>query len=63
MSKKTVYRPIRLLLDSGANEPTLFNSSQYMVLRSSHDVPFSARGVDGGEPILSVLPPQDVKIG
>ena len=56
-------RPLRLLLDSGANEPILFNSSQYMVLRSSHDVSLSGSGVDGTQPILTVLPPQDVKIG
>ena len=56
-------RPVRLVLDSGANEPILFNSSQYMLLRPSHDVPLSGSGVDGAQPILSVLPPQDVKIG
>ena len=56
-------RPVRLLLDSGANEPILFNTSQYMVLRPSHDVPLRGSGVDGAQPILSALPPQDVKIG
>ncbi len=56
-------RPVRLLLDSGANEPILFNTSQYMVLRPSHDAPVSGSAVDGAQPVLSVLPPQDVKIG
>jgi hypothetical protein len=56
-------RPVRLLLDSGVNEPILFNSSQYMLARPSHDVLLSGRGVDGAQPTLSVLPPQDVKIG
>jgi hypothetical protein len=56
-------RPVRLVLDSGANEPILFNSSQYMLVRPSHYVPLSGSGVDGAQPVLSVLPPQDVKIG
>jgi hypothetical protein len=56
-------RPVRLVLDSGVNEPILFNSSQYMLARPSHDVLLSGRGVDGAQPTLSVLPPQDVKIG
>jgi hypothetical protein len=56
-------RPVRLVLDSGANEPILFNSSQYMLVRLSHDVPLRGSGVDGAQPVLSVLPPQDVKIG
>jgi hypothetical protein len=56
-------RPVRLLLDSGANEPILFNTSEYMLLRPSHDSPVRGSGVDGTQPILSALPPQDVKIG
>jgi hypothetical protein len=56
-------RPVRLVLDSGVNELILFNSSQYMLARPSHDVLLSGRGVDGAQPTLSVLPPQDVKIG
>ena len=56
-------RPVRLLLDSGVNEPILFNTSEYMLLRSSHDVLVRGSGVDGTEPILSALPPQVVKIG
>jgi Aspartyl protease len=56
-------RPLRLLLDSGANEPILFNISQYMVLRASHEVAIRGSGVDGAQPIFSPLPPQEVKIG
>ncbi len=56
-------RPVQLLLDSGANEPILLNTSQYMVPRPSHDAPIRVSGVDGAQPISSVFPPQDVKIG
>jgi hypothetical protein len=56
-------RPVRLLLDSGVNEPILFNTSEYMLRRPSHDVPVRGSGVDGTQPILSALPPQVVKIG
>ena len=56
-------RPLRLVLDSGANEPILFNTSQYMLPRASHDTSLRGMGVDGAQPAFSVLPPQDVKIG
>jgi len=56
-------RPLRLLLDSGANESVLFNTSEYMVLGPSRDVPAGWSGVDGRQTALSTLPPQDVKIG
>lgn len=56
-------RPVRLLLDSGVNEPILFNASEYMLLRPSHDAPVRGSGVDGTQPILSAVPPQIVKIG
>jgi hypothetical protein len=56
-------RPVRLVLDSGANEPILYNTSQYMFLRPSHDVALNGSGVDGAQPILLVMPPQDMKIG
>jgi hypothetical protein len=56
-------RPVRLLLDSGVNEPILLNASEYRLLRPSHDVPVRGSGVDGTQPILTALPPQVVKIG
>jgi hypothetical protein len=56
-------RPARLLLDSGAQAPILYNTSQYMVLQLSHDVRLRGSGVDGEQRIFSALPPQDVKIG
>jgi hypothetical protein len=40
-------RPLRLVLDSGANEPILFNTSQYMLPQASHDTSLRGRGVDG----------------
>jgi Aspartyl protease len=56
-------RPARLLLDSGAQAPILYNTSQYMVLQFSHNVPLRGRGLDGEQRIFSALPPQVVKIG
>jgi Aspartyl protease len=56
-------RPVRLLLDSGMNAPILYNTSQYMVLQASNAVSSRVSGVDGVQRNLSVLPPQDVKIG
>jgi hypothetical protein len=56
-------RPVRLLIDSGAEESVLFNTSGYMVLRPSHVAPVGYRGVDGMQTNLSALPPQEVRIG
>jgi hypothetical protein len=56
-------RPVRLMIDSGANESVLFNTSEYMVLRPSLVPPVDFRGVDGMRTTLSALPLQDVKIG
>ena len=62
-------RPVRLVLDSGANEPILFNTSQYMAfnrsqyMQPSQRVPLRGSGVDGAQRIFSALSPQDVKIG
>jgi hypothetical protein len=56
-------RPVRLLIDSGANESVLFNTSEYMVPQPFRDVPVGWSGVDGTQTTLSPLPPQDVKIG
>ncbi|MFY9937221.1 MAG: hypothetical protein WAK33_10130 [Silvibacterium sp.] len=59
------------MIDSGANEPILFNAaqymgfntSQYMALQPSQNVPLRGSGVDGAQRIFSALSPQDVKIG
>ena len=56
-------RPVRLLLDSGANAPILYNTSQYMALQLSQTVVLRGSGVDGAQRIFSALPPQDLKIG
>jgi Aspartyl protease len=54
-------RPVRLMLDSGANGAILFNTSEYL------DAPqkgyLQGSGVDGRQLIFSVLPPQHLKIG
>ena len=56
-------RPVRLVLDSGANAPVLYNTSQYMSLQLSQAVVLRGSGVDGAQRIFSALPPQDLKIG
>jgi hypothetical protein len=56
-------RPVRLVLDSGATAPVLFDTSQYLSVRPANDVPLSASAVDGAQQILSALPQQDVRIG
>jgi|ERR1035441_1942933 hypothetical protein len=56
-------RPVHLMLDSGANAPFLYNTSQYMALQLSQTVALRGSGVDGAQRIFSALPPQDVKIG
>jgi hypothetical protein len=55
-------RPVRLLLDSGANAPILYNTSQYMALPLSQSEALRGNGVDGAQRIFLTLPPQDVKI-
>ena len=56
-------RPVRLLLDSGANVAILFNTFEYMTLQLSYDVQVQGRGVDGMQRIFSALPAQEVNIG
>jgi hypothetical protein len=55
-------RPVRLLLDSGANAPLLYNISPYIGPQISHDVPLRGSGVDGEQQLFSALPLQDVEI-
>ena len=52
-------RPVRLMLDSGTNAPILYNTSQYMALPLSQNVPLRGNGVDGAQRIFLALPPQD----
>jgi Aspartyl protease len=54
-------RPVRLMLDSGANGAVLFNTSEYLVSQQRRYL--QGTGVDGRQLIFSTLPPQDVKIG
>jgi hypothetical protein len=54
-------RPVRLVLDSGANDAVLYNTSEYLAPeRLGH---LQGTGVNGRQMIFSAVPPQDVKIG
>jgi hypothetical protein len=54
-------RPVRLVLDSGANGAILYNTSKYLALpQTAH---LQGTGVDGRPLMFSALPPQDVRIG
>lgn len=56
-------RPVRLMLDSGANVPLLYNAPQYMALPLSQNASLRGTGVDGVQRNFSILPPQQMKIG
>jgi len=61
-------RPVRLMLDSGANIPYLYNTSQHLVTRPMAPTSFGGAslvgsGADGDQHVFSALPPQEVKIG
>jgi hypothetical protein len=61
-------RPVRLMLDSGANIPYLYNTSQRLVAQSMAPISFGGKslvgsGADGSQHVFSALPPQEVKIG
>jgi hypothetical protein len=61
-------RPVRLMLDSGANVPYLYNTSQHLVPQSMAPTSFGGRslvgsGADGNQHVFLALPPQEVKIG
>ena len=54
-------RPVRLMLDSGANGAILFNTLEYLAPSRIGDL--QGTGVDGKQLIFSALPPQKLKIG
>jgi hypothetical protein len=54
-------RPVRMMLDSGANGAILFNSSEYLDVTQRGYL--QGTDVDGRQLIFSALPPQHVKIG
>jgi len=56
-------RPVRLKLDSGANAPFLYNTSQYMALGLARGKSWSGGGANGKQQTFSALPLQDMKIG
>ena len=55
-------RPVRLKLDSGANVPFLYNTSEYMALGAFRGVSLRG-GSNGAQRTFTALPPQNVKIG
>jgi Aspartyl protease len=61
-------RPVRLMLDSGANIPYLYNTSQHLAPQHMAQTSFGGAslvgsGADGDQHVFSALPPQEVKIG
>ena len=61
-------RPVRLMLDSGANIPYLYNTSQRLVTQPMAPSSFGGTslvgcGVDGDQHVFFAQPPQKVKIG
>jgi hypothetical protein len=59
-------RPVRLMLDSGANIPYLYNT--HLVTRPMAPTSFGGAslvgsGADGDQHVFSALPPQETKIG
>jgi hypothetical protein len=58
-------QPVRLMLDSGANIPYLYNTSQRLVPQrtSFGGMSLVGSGADGDQKVFSALPPQQVKIG
>jgi hypothetical protein len=56
-------RPIRLMLDSGADFSLLYNARQLMALAHFPTATLQGNGVDGAQRAFSFLPPQDVKVG
>ena len=56
-------RPVRLILDSGANSPFLYNTSSYLALGLFRGASWHGSGASGKTEAFMALPPQDVKIG
>jgi hypothetical protein len=61
-------RPVRLVLDSGANMSYLYNTSQHLVPQTTSPTSpagasLTGSGLDGNRQVLSALPPQNVKFG
>jgi Aspartyl protease len=61
-------RPVRLMLDSGANIPYLYNTSQRLLPQTMAPTSFAGMsligsGADGNQHVFSALPPQEVRVG
>jgi predicted aspartyl protease len=54
-------RPVRLMLDSGANGAILYNASEYLAPPQRGHL--QGTSVDGRQRMFTALPPQNVKIG
>lgn len=56
-------RPVRLKLDSGANESFLYRPTEYLAIGNFRGASLPGRGVDGKQRILTELPTQGLQIG
>lgn len=56
-------RPVRLKLDSGANLPFLYNTSEYMALGLFRGASWHGNSASGSQRRFTALPPQNMKIG
>jgi len=56
-------RPVRLVLDSGANSSLLYDVRQYLAIPMSQGAPLCVNGVRDAKCTFSRLPTQEVKIG
>ena len=56
-------RPVRLKLDSGANVPFLYNTSEYMALGAFRGASLRGGGANHAPQAFEALPPQNMKVG
>jgi hypothetical protein len=56
-------RPVRLKLDSGANMPFLYNTSEYMALGAFRGASLHGGGANAAQRVFTALPLQTMKIG
>jgi hypothetical protein len=56
-------RPVRLKLDSGADVPFLYNTSEYMALGAFQGASLHGGGANGAQRVFTALPLQTMKIG
>jgi hypothetical protein len=56
-------RPVRIKLDSGADVPFFYNTSEYMALGSFRGASLHGGGANGQQRVFVALPPQTITIG